>query len=298
MNNKENSIFNRKICWFSSMRDQEPKDITLGEFLAKGNEYLEQIERLRSCRNAEERKFIKSKLPQATISGIFRGGRKAENLVQHSGLICIDIDAKDNPDIENFDLLKESLLSRIDEVAFASLSVSGKGYYAILKLAYPSQHIKQFRALQKDFKKFGITLDGACSDVTRLRCLSYDNRLFINDAATPYKGVEQPKIIVPKIYPKRNNFDDNTDELVYMACQEIKRRHIDMTDNYADWISIGLALASLGEDGRDYFHIVSEQNPKYNQSETDRKYDGFLRSNSGRVTIGTFIYFCKRYGVW
>ena len=54
--NKEDSIFDRKISWFTSMRDVEPKDTTLGEFLAKGEEYRELIERLRSCKNAEERK--------------------------------------------------------------------------------------------------------------------------------------------------------------------------------------------------------------------------------------------------
>lgn len=289
-------IFDRKISWFLNMRDKEPKDITLGEFLAKGSEYLEQIERLRSCRNADERKDIKSMLPQATISGVFSGGRKSENLVQHSGLICIDIDAKDNLDVSDFDKLIENVLSQIEEVAFASLSVGGKGYFAILKLAYPTQHIQQFRALQKDFLKFGITIDSACSNVGRLRCLSYDNKLFINENAVPYKGVVHSKINADKFKLKRDNFVDNTDERVYMACKEIERRHIDMTSNYSDWISIGFSLASLGESGRSYYHIVSQQNPNYNQQETDKKFDGLLR-NRGRISIGTFFHYCKLFGV-
>lgn len=69
--NEEDSIFDRKISWFTSMLDVEPKDTTLGEFIAKSGEYREHIERLRACRNADERRFLKGQLPQATISGVF-----------------------------------------------------------------------------------------------------------------------------------------------------------------------------------------------------------------------------------
>ena len=295
--NKEDSIFDRKISWFTSMRDVEPKDTTLGEFLSMGVEYREQIERLRSCRNADERKYLKIQLPQATISGVFQGMRKADNLVAHSGLICVDIDAKDNPDVSDFEHLKENVLSRIEEVAYAAHSVGGKGYFVILKLAYPGRHAAQFRELKKDFVKFGIAIDGACSDVSRLRCLSYDEAPFVNDDASLYKGVEEaPKRIAQPLRP-RYSFTDDTDERVYMACMEIKRRHIDMTESYDDWISIGFSLASLGESGREYFHVVSSQNAKYNERETDRKFDGFLRGN-GRISIGTFFHYCKLYGVF
>ena len=294
--NKEDSIFDRKISWFTSMRDVEPKDTTLGEFLAMGVEYREQLERLRSCRNDDERKYLKIQLPQATISGVFQGMRKADNLVAHSGLICVDIDAKDNPDVSDFEHLKENVLSRIEEVAYAAHSVGGKGYFVILKLAYPGRHAAQFRELKKDFAKYGITIDGACSDVSRLRCLSYDEAAFVNDDASLYKGVEEASKRIAQPFRPRYSFTDDTDERVYMACMEIKRRHIDMTENYDDWINLGFSLASLGEEGREYFHIVSQQNPKYSQRETDRKFDGFLRGN-GRIGIGTFFHYCKLFGV-
>lgn len=289
-------FFNRKISWFNNYYDMEPKEISLGEFLAKGNEFREKIERLRSSNDKQARDSIKSQLPQATISGVFHGSRKADLLVEHSGMICVDIDDKDNPDVPDFDRLKEKLLSNLAEVAYASHSVSGKGYFVIILLRYPKLHKAQFEQLKIEFLDQGLVIDKACSDVCRLRCLSYDDKPYINENADLYTGVyRKPKPLYRPIH--RSNFVDDTDEKVFNACQEIKRRHIDMTDNYADWISIGLALASFGENGRDYFHIVSEQNTKYNQRETDRKFDGFLKSNSGRVTIGTFIHFCKRYGI-
>lgn len=246
------------------------------------------------CRRA---KVLKGQLPQATISGVFQGSRKADNLTAHSGLICVDIDAKDNPDVNDFEHLKENILSQIDEVSYAAHSVGGKGYFVILKLAYPGRHAAQFRELKKDFTKYGITIDGACSDVSRLRCLSYDDAPFINENASLYKGIEEePKRIVRPFRSFRDGFFDDTDERVYMACMEIKRRNIDMTENYDDWINIGFSLASQGEEGREYFHIVSSQNGKYNERETDRKFDGFLRGN-GRIGIGTFFHYCKLFGV-
>ena len=290
-----NSIFDRKISWFSSMFDREPKEITLGEFLAMGDKYREQIERLRTLINKTERNAIKYNLPQATISGMFSGGRKAENLVQHSGLICIDIDKKDNPAVPDFDKLIDNEFSKLEEVAYASRSVGGKGYFVIIPLQYPKQHRAQFEQLRIDFGKKGIAIDSACSDVCRLRCLSYDENPYINENSVAYNGVHHKPKAVPRPFYPRSHADD-TDERVFECCQYIARNHIDMTDDYADWISIGMALATLGEEGREYFHVVSSQNPKYDHRETDKKFDDFLRS-SGRIGIGTFFHYCKQFDV-
>ena len=109
-------------------------------------------------------------LPQATIIGVFSPTRSAENLVRHSGLICVDIDRKDNEHIENFDTLIEDVLSRIEEVAYASHSVSGRGYFVIIPLGYPQLHKAQFEQLVRVFADMGIYIDRACGDVCRLRC--------------------------------------------------------------------------------------------------------------------------------
>ena len=230
-----------------------------------------------------------------TTSGVFRGGRRAECLAAYSGLICIDIDAKDNTEVPDFDHLKENVLSQIKEVAYAARSVGGKGYFAIIPLRYPNQHKQQFKQLQKDFADIGITIDAACSDVCRLRCLSYDDEPYINEDAVAYTGVyREPRQPQWQPWP-RNGFADDTDERVYLACKEIELRKIDMTDNYEDWIAIGFSLATLGEGGREYFHIVSRQSPKYRARETDQKFTSFLRSGSKGYSIGTFFYYCQRF---
>ena len=298
-NDKTISVFDRRISWFTNMFDTEPKVTTLGEFLFGMSErHKEQILRLRSTTDKQERTRIKKSLPQATISGEFRGRRKAENLVAHSGLICIDIDEQDNTEVTDFRHLKENVLSCMEEVVYAAKSVGGMGYFAIFMLRYPDLHARQFRQLQADFARLGITIDNACSDVSRLRCLSYDEAPYINEHAVPYGGLQEVKsqVLCHEFHRWRSHFADDTDERVYLACREIERYHIDMTADYGTWIQIGFSLASLGEEGREYFHVVSRQNPKYNQRETDQKFTSFMRGNN-RVSIGTFFHFCKQFGV-
>lgn len=290
-------FFDRNVSVFNNVHDSEPKEMKLGEFLALGAQYREQIMRLRAATGHETRSRLKKQLPMMTTSGVFRGGRRAECLAAYSGLICIDIDAKDNTEAPDFDHLKENVLSQIKEVAYAARSVGGKGYFAIIPLRYPNQHKQQFKQLQKDFADIGITIDAACSDVCRLRCLSYDEAPYVNDEAVAYTGVyKEPRQPQWQSW-QRNGFADDTDERVYQACKEIELRKIDMTDNYEDWIAIGFSLATLGEAGREYFHIVSRQSPKYRARETEQKFSSFLRSCSNGYSIGTFFYYCQRFGV-
>ncbi|KUG26670.1 hypothetical protein ASZ90_003492 [hydrocarbon metagenome] len=69
-------------------------------------------------------------------------------------------------------------------------------------------------------------------------------------------------------------------------------------NNYDDWLRIGFALASLDEDGREYFVKISSGNPKYNDSEADlnKKFDRLLKDYSGEITLGTFFEIAKNYG--
>lgn len=290
-------IFERYVSVFANVHDTEPREMKLSEFLDLGKLYKEQIIRLRLCAHKEERNYYKKQLPMMTTSGVFRGGRKADCLAAYSGLICIDIDESDNTEVPDFEHLKENVLSKINEVAYAARSVGGAGYFAIIPLKYPSQHKRQFKKLQEQFAELGITIDAACSDVCRLRCLSYDEAPYINEEAVAYTGVyNEPRQPQWQSW-QRNGFADDTDERVYQACKEIELRKIDMTDNYEDWIAIGFSLATLGEAGREYFHIVSRQSPKYKPRETEQKFSSFLRSCSNGYSIGTFFYYCQRFGV-
>lgn len=285
------SIFQNQISVYNGVTDNTGTRMPLGTFLFC-KEYKDDILRLRAVFDKEKRNALKRSLPQATISGVFSPTRAKNNLSQHSGLICVDIDAKDNPDILDWETLKQDL-SVLPQIAYCALSVSGKGLFLVIPLRYPEKHLQQFRQLQIDFRKMGIMIDSACSDITRLRCLSYDEHPIINENATLYEGVyvEKPK---HKSFPTCFIYEgENTSAEVAVCCRKIQQCGIDITASYDDWLKVGCALATLGESGRALFHICSRQNAKYNAAKTDKMFADLLRRNYQQVNIGTFFWMCK-----
>lgn len=288
-------IFQTHISVYNGVTDNTGTRMPLGTFLFC-KEYKDDILRLRAVFDKEKRNALKRSLPQATISGVFSPTRAKNNLSQHSGLICVDIDAKDNPDILDWETLKQDL-SVLPQIAYCALSVSGKGFFLVIPLRYPEKHLQQFRQLQIDFRKMGIMIDSACSDITRLRCLSYDEHPIINENATLYEGVyvEKPK---HKSFPTCFIYEgENTSAEVAVCCRKIQQCGIDITASYDDWLKVGCALATLGESGRSLFHICSRQNAKYNAAKTDKMFTDLLRRNYQQVNIGTFFWMCKQYGI-
>lgn len=292
---KTMDIFQTHISVYNGVTDNTGTRIPLGTFLFC-KEYKDDILRLRAVFDKEKRNALKRSLPQATISGVFSPTRAKNNLSQHSGLICVDIDAKDNPDILDWETLKQDL-SVLPQIAYCALSVSGKGLFLVIPLRYPEKHLQQFRQLQIDFRKMGIMIDSACSDITRLRCLSYDEHPIINENATLYEGVyvEKPK---HKSFPTCFIYEgENTSAEVAVCCRKIQQCGIDITASYDDWLKVGCALATLGESGRSLFHICSRQNAKYNAAKTDKMFNDLLRRNYQQVNIGTFFWMCKQHGI-
>lgn len=288
-------IFQTHISVYNVVTDNTGTRMPLGTFLFC-KEYKDDILRLRAVFDKEKRNALKRSLPQATISGVFSPTRAKNNLSQHSGLICVDIDAKDNPDILDWETLKQDL-SVLPQIAYCALSVSGKGLFLVIPLRYPEKHLQQFRQLQIDFRKMGIMIDSACSDITRLRCLSYDEHPIINENATLYEGVyvEKPK---HKSFPTCFIYEgENTSAEVAVCCRKIQQCGIDITASYDDWLKVGCALATLGESGRSLFHICSRQNAKYNAAKTDKMFTDLLRRNYQQVNIGTFFWMCKQHGI-
>ena len=288
-------IFQTHISVYNGVTDNTGTRMPLGTFLFC-KEYKDDILRLRAVFDKEKRNALKRSLPQATISGVFSPTRAKNNLSQHSGLICVDIDAKDNPDILDWETLKQDL-SVLPQIAYCALSVSGKGLFLVIPLRYPEKHLKQFRQLQIDFRKMGIMIDSACSDITRLRCLSYDEHPIINENATLYEGVymEKPK---HKSFPTCFIYEgENTSAEVAVCCRKIQQCGIDITASYDDWLKVGCALATIGESGRSLFHICSRQNAKYNAAKTDKMFTDLLRRNYQQVNIGTFFWMCKQHGI-
>ncbi len=288
------NIFSRQISVYDGVTDNVGRIMQLSDFLFP-SEYINVIRMMRCITDKEERDKWKRQLPQATISGVFAPTRSIKNLKQHSGLICVDVDAKENQAITDWEDLKKQL-AILPQIAYSSLSVSGNGVFAIIPLRYPQNHLQQFRQLQIDFDRMGITIDKACSDITRMRCMSYDEHPLINMDAIPYEGIyiEPPK---KRLYNFCNSDSDKDIWLVQQCCEQINRTGVDVTSGYDQWLKVGCSLASLGEDGRMYFHICSQQNLEYDELKTDKLFSDLLRRNYQDVNIGTFFWICQQHGI-
>lgn len=268
------------------MTDTTGTEVTLRRFLFS-TRHIAEIEHLRRVEDEDEQKRLKKLLPQATISGVF-SYRDAQHLTRHSGLICIDLDAKDNPCMDAEEVKQR--LAQYKEVAYVGLSVRGKGLFVIVPIAYPDRHEEHYRALEDDFRRLGLVTDSACKDVCRMRVVSYDPQPYINEGASTYTAIKRRPMTPIRHFAY--NDGEETVRKVYDLCRQIQDCNIDITEGYQNWFEIGASLASLGEDGREAFHLVSQQNTAYNFADAEKKFDNLLRTTHG-YTVGTFFHLCS-----
>lgn len=278
-------ILDAKITIYSSVTDNIGHPATFADFLRLCQANSDKISRLRSTTDEAERKQLKSQLPCAAISGIFHPTRAIANLKEYSGYVCVDIDH-----INDCANLVERL-SEMDNVAYVSRSVSGKGVFAVIPVAHPDKHRQHFEALRRLFADMGVVLDAQCKDITRLRIVSYDPDARLRLDAVPFVGLwEEPREADRYEYRHRYYGNDRTLQHVAECCRQICARHVDITDGYNNWRDVALSLASLGESGREFFHAASSQHPKYNHEETDYRFTKCLTVRS--IGIGTFFKMC------
>lgn len=289
---------NTIVSKFKNFKDVNPKDVSLWDWL-HDKTYKNEVEFIRKCTNKDDRSFIKSELPAITPSGVF-SKRNTSSLIKHSGFICIDIDAGDNPNINNFEQLRDEL-TKISNIAYASLSVSGNGVFALIPIQFTEKHKEHFEALKKCFEKLGITLDKACSDITRLRGYSCDDNAYINENAVVFKHVienkRKEKISKAELNKKKTTLKNSYNNTkVIDIIDKVISSGIDLTEKYEQWFQIGCALASeFGEVGREMFNLLSQNHPKYNSESCDSFFTKCIQNNYG-YSIGTFFYWAEQYG--
>lgn len=294
---------NINVSLFDGFKNPKPiKTVNLLEFL-KGDSQKKNVEYIRSLTDKEEVRKCKAKLPCITVSGQFES-RNVSNLIEHSGYICIDIDGNDNLHIDDFEELRDNL-KKIKNIAFTSLSVSGKGVFCIIPIEDVKMHKEHFESLKIIFKTLGITIDKGCGDVSRLRCCSYDEGSYYNENALTFTQKLIPSIEKKdekvinqnkqnkcnKALLKKNN-NENYDKVLSIITKLIKHK-IDITNEYQDWFSIASAFSNeFGEKGRSLFHLVSKINLKYNENQADNLFSDCIKTSYG-FTLGTFFHLAK-----
>lgn len=85
---------------------------------------------------------------------------------------------------------------------------------------------------------------------------------------------------------------------IEVIVSRIESYRLDLTANYADWLTISFSLAdAMGEAGRNYFHRVSRFHPDYSVQECDKQFDKCLKRGRAGVSIKTFFYLAQGAGI-
>ncbi|MBI9057773.1 MAG: PriCT-2 domain-containing protein [Labilibaculum sp.] len=282
-----------KISIFKNIKiASNPKNITL-ECWLKNTYYKsiqDEIRQSPECQDKQKR--LKQSLPAATMSGTCT--YRNEKHLQHNGLICIDIDTKDNKELfktSSPDILKQKI-SKLPFVYLVAESVRA-GLYALIQIENANLHREYFKSLQAEFKAIGVVIDKSCSDPIRARIYSYDANYKLNENATIYSKILKPE---PKqaSTPIKNTI--STNELFNRCLSQIEATQTDITTGRIGWIKIASAIASeFGSGGLEFFHRVSCYHPEYEPKECKRTYLHIAKNP--KCTISTFFNTCHNYGI-
>lgn len=226
----------------------------------------------------------KRSMPCYTPSGVF-SVRNSEGLIKHSGMLCIEWDA-----VADFSELKE-LLGSLPFIYYAGLSCSGRGVFALVKIADPTKHRAYFRAMADYFGGVGYQVDESGKDVCRLRVASYDAEPIFNPDSEVWN--ELPRVVAPTYTPRLATATD--ERLLLAGVDYITRYGVDITAGRNNWLAIGSCVKSImGAGGEDVFVSLSRYHPKYREYDARKTYRTISGSGYG---IGVFASACSRAGV-
>lgn len=277
-----------KISLFKSFPEKgkphtSDEAIQLLDFLnsIKYGKWKKQIEDIRTEENKAIRDRLKTKLPSATISGTFLE-RKEENLIEHSGYICIDIDYFTD---------KSALLD--DPYTYALFkSASGGGLAVIVKIN-PEKHKESYKWIRNYYyQSFGIVVDRAPSNPASLRFASFDPELFLNEKSKISKAaIAKPRKIhsLPIVI---------AGDMVAEMISECVNLGQNIAPDYDNYYKLAFALSDgFGENGRQWFHALCSVSEKYDSRHAEKQYNIALKGNKQGITVGTLYWMLKQVGI-
>lgn len=244
---------------------------------------------LRNIPEKAARDEFKRTLPTTSFSGKF-AYRNDGSLEEHSGFIGIDIDGLE---IEEVERLKEQLIQ--DRYVYSVfVSPSGNGLRIIMKID-GSKHRETFLGIAQYFiETYDQPIDQNGINVSKPYVVSFDPFLYLDyaDKKSVFKKTIKEREIKKSI------------EYVYTPgdfkeiVEEIISKNIDICSNYEEWRKAGFAISDqFGEDGRGYFHKISEVSGKYNFRLCDKQYTAFIKAGKSGISINSFYYLAKEKGV-
>lgn len=128
---------------------------------------------------------LKKQLPAFTPSGTFLNRRKIENLIEHNGIIHLDIDGLEQSEVK-------SIQEKVNECQFtwaSFVSPRGNGLKVFIRTNVNKEtHTEVWQKLDDHYSEIiGFRTDNKCKDVSRLCFISYDPDLYLNNESELFK---------------------------------------------------------------------------------------------------------------
>lgn len=145
--------------------------------------WADQITSLRSA-DKPARDQLKRDLPAVMLSGSTRGGHKASDVLEHSGLLQIDFDKLEAP------ATLRDLIGKDRHILAAWISPSANGVKALMRIPPDLERHKDAFAAAKayifaTYPTYSSAFDSSISDLGRLCFVSHDPDLVMNPGAVP-----------------------------------------------------------------------------------------------------------------
>ena len=267
-----------EISIFANARATDPQPVKLGVVLAaiQTGRWADQMAVLRELLASGDKDSYddqKKTLPAVTLSGSFEK-RNAGGLIQHSGLLQIDLDHLGKP------AEVRDQLAADPHVAAALLSPSAQGVKGVMLMppGDAERHKHAFKAAVNYLQEtYGLENDRACKDVCRMMFVSHDPELRTNPDAvvldvkrwTPEEP--QPSFVSSEERPPSEENERVRDALTHLS-----------SEAYADWIRICAALKNSNLPGAfELWHEWSAKTSTYQGSEDCQGTWDALKANSG-----------------
>ncbi len=223
---------NDEISVFKGVQSKPIDTTTWQDVLGRiqSDKYKPYVDKARSISVVDLDKYreYKKKMPAVTFCGKFNGSRKKANIEQATGFIIPDLDH-----LEDVEATFE-LLTKDENIWFAFRSPSGEGIKCGIraKCIESDDDIKVlYNAVERYLKEtYGITIDPACKDISRLTFVSYDPNLWINPDpyyfsvsawAEPIK--QQAPVYDPGIYHNDSGKQKYARKVLESCCENIRQ---------------------------------------------------------------------------
>lgn len=261
---------------------------------------------------------LKSKLPVVTFCGVFKFGRKANDITEYNNLMIIDIDNLD----ANMLKIATASLHKDKFIMALWLSPSGQGLKGIIKIdSEVDKHKYVFNALRIYFlENHKIDLDRSGSDISRLCFSSWDENLFFNKDSIVFNDFleidEDNSTIIKreKKFQKTDVINKNAfategfnklgdTKTVKHIINFLIKNDVSITETYDSWVKVALGISyTFSYDvGEKYFlQICALDKEKHSEDKSISLlkycYNKRQYNISKPILLSTIIYFAKQKG--